>query len=123
MKENTAQTQPAARLVSVAISIARHLPKGSAQLGRSLDKSASRVMLMSLRGELGRPSMAAKARTCVQRVFDIAHFAGLRVERDIPGEVAGSPGAKCWGQAAENIAQVDMIIVTDDVSNGVPLSA
>lgn len=71
MKENTAQTQPAARLVSVATSIARHLPKDSAHLGRTLDKSASRVMLMSLRGELGRPAMAAKARACVQRIFDV----------------------------------------------------
>lgn len=71
MKEITAQTQPAARLVSVAISIARHLPKDSAHLGRALDKTASRVMLMSLRGELGRPSMAEKARASVQRIFDI----------------------------------------------------
>jgi hypothetical protein len=74
MKENTAQTEPAARLVSVAISIARNLPKDTAQLGRALDKTASRVMLMSLRGELGRPSTAAKARACVQRVFDIVEL-------------------------------------------------
>ena len=71
MKENTAQTQHAARLVSVAISIARHLPKDSARYGRALDKASSRVTLMSLRGELDRPAMAAEARKCVQRVFDI----------------------------------------------------
>ena len=71
MRENAEQTEPAARLVAVTNAIALHLPKDKAKLGQAAQRSAARVLLLSLQGVLHRPTMADRARAYAQRTLDI----------------------------------------------------
>jgi hypothetical protein len=71
MRENAAQTEPAARLVAVTTAIAQHLPNEHAKLGQSLQKAAARVLLLSLQGQLHRPTVADRARGYAQKCADI----------------------------------------------------
>lgn len=71
MRENAAQTEPAARLVAVTNAIAQHLPHEHAKLGQALQKAAARVLLLSLQGVLHRPTVADRARGYAQKCLDI----------------------------------------------------
>lgn len=71
MREKAAQTEPAARLVAVTNAIALHLPRDQARLGQALQKSAARVLLLSLQGVLHRPTAADRARTYIKKSLDI----------------------------------------------------
>ena len=71
MKENATLTEPAACLLAVCSSIAKHLERPHEGLGRSLKRAASSLVLTCIKSNLETRTGAERARAAAGRCFQL----------------------------------------------------